>query len=556
MNHFYPKQRKQTEKNSEEKEISKGALGLVTKRSNETIFTFYKLNIDKRKKLKSEIDDLLKSLKSPPINDGIIKIKSINISNNSYIIKTEPIIDSLSNLYYMKFKGYQIFKIFQKFNNLIKYCVDNKINLSNLKLSDLYLTKNNELKLLSINYDLEILHKIKKEKFSINLNKNKNENNTFYVIGTILYYLYYNEYPKINETKFPEPKHLCELIKYCLNRNESKHFDFNEYFNHIFFNPGIIFPKCNKSKIIPFNLYKPIEKKDEIIPVFKDLFYNVKKEQISEYSCNYIYSIYDMNKNKIIEEKNSYRPEMYKLKYNQNNNLYVIIFDKKIYIIKKNSLNDFSIIQEMNLECINFFLELSNGDLAFIKGHHVYIYSKSSEDKFQEKLKLAEIKSNFIFETKEKYLCISGREKTILYDIKTNMKKIKEKTGKKLYINDKIYLDLDNTRGSSLYNEFFEEEIFNMDETILCAIKKKDGSYLFGGYKNNIYQFYFDEYGLAELVSKVDTGYGYYEDDLSGDCIYSIPDSRYYSVGTIIECENGDIITISDYCKRNKLWKL
>ena len=136
------------------------------------------------------------------------------------------------------------------------------------------------------------------------------------------------------------------------------------------------------------------------------------------------------------------------------------------------------------------------------------------------------------------------------------MKKIKEKTGKKLYINDKIYLDLDNTRGSSLYNEFFEEEIFNMDETILCAIKKKDGSYLFGGYKNNIYQFYFDEYGLAELVSKVDTGYGYYEDDLSGDCIYSIPDSRYYSVGTIIECENGDIITISDYCKRNKLWKL
>ena len=112
MNHFYPKQRKQTEKNSEEKEISKGVLGLVTKRSNETIFTFYKLNIDKRKKLKSEIDDLLKSLKAPPINDGIIKIKSINTLNNSYIIKTEPIIYSLSNLYYMKFKGYQIFKIF------------------------------------------------------------------------------------------------------------------------------------------------------------------------------------------------------------------------------------------------------------------------------------------------------------------------------------------------------------------------------------------------------------------------------------------------------------
>ena len=37
-------------------------------------------------------------------------------------------------------------------------------------------------------------------------------------------------------------------------------------------------------------------------------------------------------------------------------------------------------------------------------------------------------------------------------------------------------------------------------------------------------------------------------DDLIGDCIHSITGSRYYSVGTIIECENGDILTISDYC--------
>ena len=30
-----------------------------------------------------------------------------------------------------------------------------------------------------------------------------------------MYYLYYNEYPKKDETKFPESKHFKELLKYC-----------------------------------------------------------------------------------------------------------------------------------------------------------------------------------------------------------------------------------------------------------------------------------------------------------------------------------------------------
>ena len=40
-----------------------------------------------------------------------------------------------------------------------------------------------------------------------------------------------------------------------------------------------------------------------------------------------------------------------------------------------------------------------------------------------------------------------------------------------------------------------------------------------------------------ELITKVDSGYGYYEDDLEGDYIYSYNSSRYYSVGYIEECE-------------------
>ena len=213
----------------EEKEISKGTLGYAMKYPNETIFTFFKSHIDKRKKLKEEMEALIKSYKEHQIKEGILTIKSTNIYNTSLTIVTEPVINSLSNLHGFKFKGFQIYKIFQKFNVFIKYCFDKKIDLSNLKLSDIYLTKNHEIKLLSVNYDIEILHKIKKEKFS-DIHNDNTKNNMLYVIGTIMYYLYYNEYPQKNETKFPKQKHFKELLKYCLNL--SKKLDYNEYISH------------------------------------------------------------------------------------------------------------------------------------------------------------------------------------------------------------------------------------------------------------------------------------------------------------------------------------
>ena len=124
---------KGTTKVMEEKEISKGTLGSVLRCPNETIFTFFRVNIDKRKKLKEEIDNLIKSYKEHQIKEGILKIKSIKTNNTSYIIKTESIIDSISNLHSIKLKGFEIYKIFEKFNIFIKYCLDKKINLSNLK---------------------------------------------------------------------------------------------------------------------------------------------------------------------------------------------------------------------------------------------------------------------------------------------------------------------------------------------------------------------------------------------------------------------------------------
>ena len=134
MRFFRPIKTIQKTKVLEEKEISKGALGFVTRNSNATIFTFFKSNIDKRKKLKDEMNSIINSYKEHPIKEGILKINSINNSNTTYTIITEPIIDSLSNLHAMKFKGFEIYKMFIKFNTFIKYCLDKKINLGKFEI--------------------------------------------------------------------------------------------------------------------------------------------------------------------------------------------------------------------------------------------------------------------------------------------------------------------------------------------------------------------------------------------------------------------------------------
>ena len=151
-------------KKSGEKELLKGPLGIVTSYSNETVFTFFKTTIEKRKKLKEEMNAIINSYKEHKINEGILKIKSINNNNSLVTIITEPVIDSISNFRYTKFQGFEIFRMFNKFNVLLKYCFNKNINLSNLKLSDIYLTKNHEIKILTLNYDTEIIDKMKKEK--------------------------------------------------------------------------------------------------------------------------------------------------------------------------------------------------------------------------------------------------------------------------------------------------------------------------------------------------------------------------------------------------------
>ena len=534
MRYCNPQKNNQPTKAREIKEISKGTLGSVMRYTDETIFEFYKSNIDKRKKLKEEMNAIINSYKEHKINEGILKIKSIN----PYMIITEPVIDSISNLHHMNFKGFEIFRIFLKFNEFIKYCLDKKINLSNLKLCDIYLTKNYELKLLSINYDTEILHKIKREKFS---DIHNNKNNISYLIGTIMYYLYYNEYPKKNETKFPAQKHFKELVKYCLNANTK--FDYDEYINHTFFHPDIIFPNNTKNNIKLFDKYSQYTPSNSgyMSPDIEELYY-VKTEY------NSIYSSFDGRK--ILEVEKSSEPSFFKLKSEKNKNIYIIIFSHNTFILKKNN-NNFSVIQEIKL---NNFLELSNGDLAVITYNKINIYSKNSEDKFDIKFILSDIKAEFLFETDENYLSVMGREKSALYDIK-NYQKLKEnKDIKEIYLNEKIKIK-NYGNESIIYHGFFEDEILKINETFLCVTKKADGTYLIGGYKNHIYQIYFDKYGFPELISKVDTGYGYYEDDLSGDCIYSYSSSRYYSVGFIEEFQNGNILTVSDFCQIKKFWR-
>ena len=538
MRYCYPSKKNQTAYSLEVKEISKGTLGSVMRYTSETIFTFAKTNIDKRKKLKEEMNALIKSCKENKIKEGILKIKSINNYGNSYTIITEPVIDSLSNLYYLSFKGFEIFKIFLNFNKFIKYCFDKKIDLSNLKLSDIYLTKEYELKILSINYDTEILHKIKKEKFS---DIHNNKNNILYIIGTIMYFLYYNEYPKKNETKFPQQKHFKELLKYCLNVN--KKFNYNEYINHTFFHPDIIFPNNTRQNIKLFSKYTEYKPSNPgyMTPDSEELYF-VKKEPNS--ICYSIYNSFDGSK--ILEEKSYENPGLFKLKSEKNKNIYIIIFSYNGFILKKNN-NIFSVIKKIELEN---FLELSNGDLAVYLRGKIKIYSRNSEDNFDIKFVIYG-GNEFLYETDENYLSVKGSKTSGLYDIK-NFKKIKENESSEIYLNEKIIIKYE-VLDTIIWHEFFEEKMLSIDSRFLCVTKKKDGTYLIGIYDNQIYQLYFDKYGFPEVVSKVDSGYGYYEDRM--ECMYSHDDSRYYGVKYIEECKNGDILTVSDLYGIKKFWK-
>ena len=539
MRYCYPSKKNQTAYSLEVKEISKGTLGSVMRYTNETIFTFAKTNIDKRKKLKEEMNALIKSCKENKIKEGILIIKSINNYGTSYTIITEPVIDSLSNLYYLSFKGFEIFKIFLNFNKFIKYCFDKKIDLSNLKLSDIYLTKEHELKILSINYDTEILHKIKKEKFS---DIHNNKNNILYIIGTIMYFLYYNEYPKKNETKFPEQKHFKELLKYCLNVN--KKFNYNEYINHTFFHPDIIFQNNTKQNIKLFSKYTEYIPSNPgyMTPDSEELYF-VKKEPNS--ICYSIYNSFDGSK--ILEEKSYENPGLFKLKSEKNKNIYIIIFSYNGFILKKNN-NIFSVIKKIELEN---FLELSNGDLAVYLRGKIKIYSRNSEDNFDIKFVISDVGNEFLYETDENYLSVKGSKTSGLYDIK-NFKKIKENESSEIYLNEKIIIKYE-VLDTIIWHEFFEEEMLSIIGRFLCVTKKKDGTYLIGIYNNQIYQLYFDKYGFPEVVSKVDSGYGYYEDRM--ECMYSHDDSRYYGVKYIEECKNGDILTVSDLYGIKKFWK-
>ena len=169
---------------------------------------------------------------------------------------------------------------------------------------------------------------------------------------------------------------------------------------------------------------------------------------------------------------------------------------------------------------------------------------------------MTETQANHLFETEENYLCVTGNNKTILYDYKSNMKKVKEVNERKIFISEKIsIIPKKYIGGSTIYDEFSKKELFNMKESLLCLIRRKDGSYLAGG-QDTIFQFSFNENGECNLIAKVNSGYETYCDDYSGNCIFSNDQPEYFGVGFIQEFENGDILTVSDFMHKRKIWKL
>ena len=482
---------------------------------------------------------------------------------------TEPILNCLPNVF--RFKIHEIFAIFKDFNVFLKNCNEKGINLSELKLSDIYVTEKYELKILSKYYYLDILRNIKQQKLNEDENippeklknpKNNSKKSEIYLLGKILYYLYYCKYPQKNEKEFPKCEVFSDLIKKCLKTNINDRLSYEEYFNHPFFHPKIVFPNSDKEKIIPFKLYKSYNEEEINFQKCEGINYESKMNNSTYY---YLTNILDERKNILLHIEDKNKGFFHKLKNSKNKNLYLFIGLYTLYIIKKNSETSFSLVQEIkntkNEKIIYHpvLLELSSGDLAFIKEtdkekKYVSIFSKVSENKFQESLVIDEMKEPIdIYETEDNFMIISSKEESLFFDVKKGLKKIRKenKNNEYMFINSKFYFEY-GFFCLLIYNNEYDEQIYKLEKDIYCIKRLQDGTYLLGGRDNDIYQIFFDKFGNPELVCVVDSGYGTFEDDDD----FAFSPIKPYGVGKIEQFENGDIITYSFNFNKAKLWKL
>ena len=163
--------------------------------------------------------------------------------------------------------------------------------------------------------------------------------------------------------------------------------------------------------------------------------------------------------------------------------------------------------------------------------------------------------------TENNLFAISYENETLFYDYNDKMKLMKKIINEDskiiyYYLNDNIMIK-QNFSDFIIYNLELDEPMLQISEEINCSCKLKDGSILYGGKNNNIYQILFDEYGNVNLICKKNTDYGIWEDTLeTPNKNYNIRSQRYYGIGKIEQFENGDILTISIYHEIPKLWKL
>ena len=90
----------------------KGQLGFISiTKSKETYFTFFSQIINKRPKLRKELETVIKSLKENQGHKqvGFLEIKKIISTGINMAIITEPILNCLPNVF--RFKIHEIFSI-------------------------------------------------------------------------------------------------------------------------------------------------------------------------------------------------------------------------------------------------------------------------------------------------------------------------------------------------------------------------------------------------------------------------------------------------------------
>ena len=242
--------------------------------NNNKLYVIKEINIQNKEFVLNEIE-ILKQMKSK------YSIEFIElIEKNDYIYLVLELCDgNLNDLLKKKNKNFDITTIFEiifQLNEVLKLMHSKEIEHTNIKPENILIKNKNNIHIKLSDYILTSNFLNNNNTKFINYKRNyyqapefkKNRKSNLWSIGLILYYLYFNQLPFIDNEDYLNPnnkiilkkthlKLLDDLISKLLIKNPNERISWDEYFNHLF----------NKQQII-------------------EIYINIEKNEVNNYIIN------------------------------------------------------------------------------------------------------------------------------------------------------------------------------------------------------------------------------------------------------------------------------